>query len=144
MAGSISEFFGYRAEDRSKIARKAASDKKCPFLGSTCVKLFGRTREISGVCAIRQKKAGSPSVVCCPNRIYADNYAVLYKISRMAFGCDLPLCAGRAAVEKSKSAGGAVAVFGHALLLLFYSFKNIFYYQNYSFSSLPWTILSMV
>ena len=113
MAGSISEFFGYRAEDRSKIALKAASDKKCPFLGSTCVKLFGRTREISGVCAIRQKKAGSPSVVCCPNRIYADNYAVLYKISRMAFGCDLPLCAGRAAVEKSKSAGGAVAVFGH-------------------------------
>ena len=38
---------------------------------------------------------------------------MLYVISRMAFGEELPLCAGRAAVAKAKSAGGAVAVFGH-------------------------------
>ena len=113
MAGTISEFFGYRAEDKSKASLKAAADKKCPFLGTACTKLLGRTREISGVCAIRQKTAGSPSVICCPNRIYAEEYKMLHTISRMAFGKELPLCAGRSAVAKAKSDTGAVAVFGH-------------------------------
>lgn len=113
MAGTISEFFGYRAEDKSNTALKAAANKKCPFLGTTCTKLLGRTREISGVCAIRQKKAGSPSVICCPNRIYAEEYKMLHTISRMAFGKKLSLCAGRAAVAKANADGGAVAVFGH-------------------------------
>lgn len=112
MAGTISEFFGYRAEDKSKASLKAVADKKCPFLGSACAKLLGRTREVSGVCAIRQKKAGSPSVICCPNRIYAEEYKMLHAISCMSFGKELPLFAGRAAVAKAKS-GGAVAVFGH-------------------------------
>lgn len=113
MAGTISEFFGYRAEDRSSKALKAATDKKCPFLGTACTKVLGRTRTISGVCAIRQKSAGSPSVICCPNRIYADNYKMLYTISKMAFQQELPLYSGRTTVEKAKKEGGAVAVFGH-------------------------------
>ena len=113
MAGTISEFFGYRAEDKSAKARKAAADKKCPFLGAACTKLLGRTRGISGVCAIRQKKAGSPSVICCPNRIYAEDYKMLHTISKMAFQQELKLYAGRTAVAKAKSDGGAVAVFGH-------------------------------
>ncbi len=113
MAGTISEFFGYRAEDMSTTALKAVTDKRCPFLGSACTKLFGRTRTISGVCAIRQKKVGSPSVICCPNRIYAEDYKMLRTISRMAFKQDLRLYAGRVAVTKAKSEGGAIAVFGH-------------------------------
>ena len=113
MAGTISEFFGYRAEDKSGVAIKAAADKKCPFLGAACTKLLGRTRGISGVCAIRQKKTGSPSVICCPNRIYAEDYKMLHTISRMAFQQELKLYAGRTAVAKAKSDGGAVAVFGH-------------------------------
>ena len=113
MAGTISEFFGYRAEDKSGVAIKAAADKKCPFLGAACTKLLGRTRGISGVCAIRQKKAGSPSVICCPNRIYAEDYKMLHTISKMAFQQELKLYAGRTAVAKAKSDGGAVAVFGH-------------------------------
>lgn len=113
MAGTISEFFGYCAEDNSSKALKAVADKKCPFLGTTCTKLFGRTREVSGVCAIRQKRSGSPSVICCPNRIYADDYKMLRTISKMAFQQVLPLYSGRAAVEKAKTDGGAIAVFGH-------------------------------
>ena len=113
MAGTISEFFGYRAEDKSGVAIKAAADKKCPFLGAACTKLLGRTRGISGVCAIRQKKTGSPSVICCPNRIYAEDYKMLHTISKMAFQQELKLYAGRTAVAKAKSDGGAVAVFGH-------------------------------
>ncbi len=113
MAGTISEFFGYRAEDSSTKALKAAADKKCPFLGTACTKVLGRSRTISGVCAIRQKRTGSPSVICCPNRIYADNYKMLHTISKMAFQQELPLYSGRVAVEKAKVDGGAIAVFGH-------------------------------
>ena len=113
MAGTITEFFGYRAEDNSAKALKMAADKKCPFLGTTCTKVLGRTRSISGVCAIRQKSAGSPSVICCPNRLYAGGYKMLHTISKMAFQQELPLYSGRAAVNKAKEEGGAIAVFGH-------------------------------
>ena len=34
MSGYISEFFGYRAEDKSKKADTAAAEKICPFLGT--------------------------------------------------------------------------------------------------------------
>ena len=113
MAGTISEFFGYRAEDKSAAALKAAADKKCPFMGSACTKMLGRERTISGVCAIRQKRAGSPSVICCPNRIYAEDYKMLKTISKKAFGEELSLYAGRAAVAKARKEDGAIAVFGH-------------------------------
>ena len=113
MAGYIAEFFGYRSEDSSQAALAAVNDKKCPFLGTACTKLFGRTREIAGVCSIRQKSAGSPNVICCPNRIYAEDYKMLRQIASKAFGQKLQLFAGRAAVEKAKDLGGAIAVFGH-------------------------------
>lgn len=107
MAGTITEFFGYRSEDKSAAALKAVADKKCPFLGSACTKMLGRERMISGVCAIRQKTVGSPSVICCPNRIYAEEYKMLKTISKNAFGEDLKLYAGRAAVAKAKKASSA-------------------------------------
>ena len=113
MAGTISEFFGYRAEDNSEKALKAVADRKCPFLGSACTKMLGRERTISGVCAIRQKTPGSPSVICCPNRIYAEEYKVLRTIAKNAFNEDLGLYAGRMAVAKARQDCGAIAVFGH-------------------------------
>ena len=113
MAGTIAEFFGYRAEDKSPAALKAAADKKCPFLGTQCTKILARSGTISGVCAIRQKTAGSPSVICCPNRIYADEYKMLRTIAKKAFGAEFPLCAGRTAVDKARKDGAAIAVFGH-------------------------------
>ena len=112
MAGTIAEFFGYRAEDTSSVALKAASRKRCPFLGSQCVKILSRDRSVSGVCAVRQKTEGSPSVICCPIRLYAEDYKLLDTIARNAFNHDLKLYAGRAAVDKAKKENGAVAVFG--------------------------------
>ena len=113
MAGYISEFFGYQAEDKSETALIAAEQKRCPFIRTQCAKILSRDRAISGVCAIQQKSENSPRVICCPIRIYADNYKMLYTISQSAFGKELPLYSGRAAVEKAKEQGGAVAVFGH-------------------------------
>ena len=113
MSGNITEFFGYRAKDRSANSLKAASTKICPFLGTPCSKLLSRDRTPSGVCAIQLKSEGSPSVICCPIRLYADSYKMLREISFKAFGANLNLYAGKLAVEKAKTEGGAIAVFGH-------------------------------
>ena len=113
MSGYISEFFGYRAEDTSAIALNAAAGQICPFLGSPCTKMLSRDHTVSGVCSVRQKTVGSPSVICCPIRIYAEDYKMLHSISRQAFGHELGLYSGRTAVERAKAEGGAVAVFGH-------------------------------
>lgn len=113
MAGYIAEFFGYRAEDTSNEARTAAARKRCPFLGTQCTKILSRDRIVSGVCAIRQKMDGSPNVICCPIRIYAEDYKMLRTVSNNAFGMNLNLYAGRVAVDKARSEGGAIAVFGH-------------------------------
>jgi len=113
MAGYIAEFFGYRPEDKSEISLQSAAKRKCPFLESQCTKVLSRDREIAGVCAVRQKSDNSHPVICCPNRIYTDNYKMLHTISFKAFGENTNLYAGRAAVEKAKAENGAIAVFGH-------------------------------
>jgi hypothetical protein len=113
MSGYISEFFGYRAEDKSEIALQTAIKQQCPFLPGSCTKILSRDRTIAGVCAIRQKTEGAPDVICCPIRMYADGYKMLRTVSQKAFGQNLGLYAGRIAVDKAKSEGGAVAVFGH-------------------------------
>lgn len=114
MSSYISEFFGYKSEDTSIIAKRAARQKICPFLQTQCTKVLrGDVPIVSGVCSLRLKTEGSPSVICCPNRIYAEDYKILYTISKKAFGRDLNLYAGRAAVDRAKMEHGAVAVFGH-------------------------------
>lgn len=115
MSGFISEFFGYRAEDNSTLAAQNVSRQVCPFLGSYCTKALGdrSNRTLSGVCSVRQVSAGSPSVICCPNRMYAENYKMLSTIAEKAFRVNLNLYSGRLAVAKAKQENGAIAVFGH-------------------------------
>ena len=112
MSGYITEFFGYRAEDKSEKALGAAANGVCPFLGKQCAKTLSRDRTLSGVCAIRQMAEGAPSVICCPIRLYADGYKMLYTIALDAFGKMLNLYTGRVAVDKAKEENGAIAVFG--------------------------------
>ncbi len=113
MAGYISEFFGYRADDRSPIAAETAARQICPYLGKQCLKILSRDHTVAGVCAVRQKTDGSPDVICCPIRIYADNYKMLHTVAAQAFAHEYRLYAGRVAVENAKKENGAVAVFGH-------------------------------
>lgn len=113
MAGYIAEFFGYRVDDQSDVALRAAAKHTCPFLCSQCTKILSRDRDISGVCAIKQKTEESPTVICCPNRIYADDYKMLHVVAENAFGKKLGLYAGRTAVDKAKVENGAISVFGH-------------------------------
>lgn len=110
MASTIWEFFGYRADDRSDVARRIAANKICPFIGERCEKTFN-DGVISGVCSIQPMTSGP--VICCPIRMYASGYKVLQDVADMAFGPGHELIPGR------KAAGHAVeynrpcvAVFG--------------------------------
>ena len=115
MSGYISEIFGYRVDDRSETALENIARQVCPFISSYCTKALGNrtNRTLSGVCAVKQVSPGSPDVICCPNRIYADGYNILRIISQKAFSVDYNLYAGKLAVEKAKEEKGAIAVFGH-------------------------------
>lgn len=112
MAGTIVDFFGYRAADDSDASLDAVAKNLCPFLHDTCTKTLGRDGSCSGVCAVKQVSSNQ-RIICCPIRLYADDYEILRIVSRKTFGVDLGLYSGRAAVAKARSEGGAVAVFGH-------------------------------
>lgn len=107
---SIYDFFGYRAEDTSVEAREAAQSEMCPFLNDKCEKTFN-DRTIAGVCSVKPVNAGA--VICCPIRLYAEDYKILRDVSDLAFESGLELVPGREAYSIAKSKGApCVAVFG--------------------------------
>lgn len=110
MAGTIWEFFGYRAENRSPDAVEAANTKRCPFIGEACEKRLS-DGALSGVCTI--KPVTSSPVICCPIRLYADSYRVLRDVTRIAFGENFKLVPGPEASAVAKQNNEpVVAVFG--------------------------------
>lgn len=110
MAGSIWEYFGYRSTDTSPEALEAAKSETCPFLGSQCEKTLSDGL-IAGVCSISPMR--SKAVICCPVRLYADDYRILRDVAHDAFGMNYELVPGAEAVAAAKSAGARkVAVFG--------------------------------
>jgi Restriction endonuclease NotI len=110
MAGYIWEFFGYRATDSSPEALDAAINETCPFLESKCEKRLSDGL-IAGACSISPMR--SKAVICCPIRLYADDYRILQDISHDAFGSDYELVPGARAVEAARTTGERkVAVFG--------------------------------
>jgi hypothetical protein len=110
MAGTIWEFFGYRPEDKSTEAQRAVEQEICPIVKEACEKTFN-DGVISGVCTLKPITSGP--VICCPIRLYADNYKVLRDISLKAFGENLELIPGRNAVSRAKIGNKpCIAVFG--------------------------------
>lgn len=110
MATTIWEFFGYRAGDKSERARTAAQTHQCPFLRETCEKRLS-DGVVSGVCAL--KPVTTSPVICCPIRLYANDYAILRDVARLAFDGEPDLAAGSKAINKVREVDKPiVAVFG--------------------------------
>ena len=110
MATTINEFFGFPAGDQSVIAKDHIEREICPFLGSRCTKTLS-DGIIAGVCSLRPVTSGP--VICCPNRLYADDYAILSDIATIAFGPGIPLEPGGTASKVAVESGAeVVAVFG--------------------------------
>lgn len=110
MAGKIWEFFGYLSDDHSPAAVAAATDKQCPYLSDVCEKRLS-DGAIAGVCTIKPVTSGP--VICCPIRLYADNYRALYDVAKIAFDDNFELVSGSQASARAKAKNmPVVAVFG--------------------------------
>ncbi|TCS64680.1 NotI family restriction endonuclease [Varunaivibrio sulfuroxidans] len=84
MALSVSEFFGFTPLDPQ--ASEYVQNVQCPFVGSDCIK------PSHGACAVRQITSDE-AVICCPNRMYAENYGMLEDVATEAFGPGVQLVA---------------------------------------------------
>lgn len=106
MASNIIEFFGYSPEDDSDDAKRSRAERTCPFLGRVCTKTLS-DGEISGACTLKPVTTGP--VICCPIRLYANNYGILHDIARAAFGPAIPLQSSKPIADQAKE---FIAVFG--------------------------------
>lgn len=106
MASKIIELFGYAPKDKSQTAIDARRNRLCPFLNQKCNKTL-HDGEISGACTL-QSMSGV-NVICCPIRLYANNYGILRDVAHIAFGTDIELFP--ADVVKDRN-GECIAVFG--------------------------------
>ena len=106
MASRIIEFFGYGPEDRSPAATEARQNFHCPFLGRQCSKKLNDGL-ISGACTLKPVTSGP--VICCPVRLYANDYEILRDVTRIAFGSALPLVQANTITDETEE---CVAVFG--------------------------------
>ena len=106
MALQVTEFFGFAPLDSS--AERDVTDRRCPFVNRDCIK------PQHGACSVRQVSEMEP-VICCPNRMYADNYKILWEISYDAFGPGTTLVRPIDVVARvlgDSMIGNEVAVFG--------------------------------
>jgi hypothetical protein len=86
---SLIELFGYAPEDNTPAAKSPRAEATCPFVHGKCIKQF-KSGLISGVCTLKPTNSGP--VICCPNRMYAEDYKVLLDVAVDAFGPGMRLC----------------------------------------------------
>ena len=99
MGTKIIDWFGFPVSDRSAAAQNARMSQTCPFMNASCIKSF-IDGGLSGVCTLKQ--ATREPVVCCPNRLYGDNWLALNDVVELAFGPGLPLVPGGAAPGQAR------------------------------------------
>lgn len=110
MASNIIEFFGYSPTDLTDEAVRVRGELLCPFIEEPCTKTLSSGAR-SGACTIKPKKSGP--VICCPNRLYAEEYKILKDVAKVAFGENIVLAAGHSARGvAAKNQFSTVAVFG--------------------------------
>ena len=97
MALKIVEFFGY--EPYEPAAAPFVAQSRCPFVHGDCIK------PNHGACSVRL--VGTGAIVCCPNRLYADDYRALSEVAHEVFGAGTELITANEA--RSRKARGALA-----------------------------------
>jgi len=106
MALQIVEFFGFKPLDPE--AASFVADRKCPFINDAC------SKPNHGACSVSQ--TGGDPVICCPNRIYENDYQFLQDIADDAFGRGHQLVhpdAFKANRLSGDLTGNEVVIFGH-------------------------------
>ena len=93
-----------------KLLMSIEKKSLCPILKDECEKSFN-DGIISGVCSL--KPVTSDPVICCPIRLYENDYQILRDVAAISFGKNLDLFSGKNAVlNAKKNEKSCVAVFG--------------------------------
>lgn len=82
----IVEIFGYAPDDTTKECRSLWALGGCPFVAAPCSKTNHDKTVVYGTCSVTTMFG---DCIICPNRLYANHYATLKRVSLDAFG-DLP------------------------------------------------------
>jgi len=87
MSKEIIELFGHAPTDLTKPARLFWDMEACPFIIGKCTKHNHDQSIVYGTCSVSSRYG---DVIICPNRLYANKYAVIKKIAEDAFGTKVP------------------------------------------------------
>jgi hypothetical protein len=109
VALSIQEVFGYHPSDTSPAATAQRKSERCPFTNKVCKKKFRSDGTIHGTCTV--KPAGEAEVVCCPNRMYGDEYRILKDVAAEVFGPRLHMLSP-SGIRATQGQAGRVVAFG--------------------------------
>lgn len=82
----IVEIFGYAPNDTTRECRTLWTLGACPFVSCPCSKANHDKTVVYGTCSVTTKFG---DCVICPNRLYANNFETLKRVSFDAFG-DIP------------------------------------------------------
>ena len=105
---AITELFGY--SPHAAEFSNAVRSRICPFIGVPCRKNFSDGMA-SGLCSAAATKDSTP-VICCPQRLYANDYQVLRQVCTSAFGAHIPMLTN---LSTGIPSGGAAIPFGQRL-----------------------------
>lgn len=108
MALRITEFFGFEPLDPA--ATSYVATLQCPFVATKCIK------PRHGACSVQPLELGEP-VICCPNRMYAEDFRALRELAEDVFGADCHLIKPSVAYVRQQGiglplTGKEVVVFG--------------------------------
>lgn len=80
------EIFGHAPEDLTTTARSLWDIGACPFINKGCTKINHDQSIIYGTCSVTSPYG---DIVVCPNRLYANEYESIRRVSHDAFGEDI-------------------------------------------------------
>lgn len=104
----IVEIFGYAPNDTTSECRSLWALGACPFIESPCSKSNHDKTVVYGTCSVTTKFG---DCVICPNRLYANNFETLKKVSLDAFGT-IPFYTYRAYIEHRNDPTACVVALG--------------------------------
>ena len=106
---AITEIFGFAPHDDSAEVKNYRGTGTCPFTSKKCIKTFRDGGIINGTCTV--KPPTGEEVICCPKRLYAENYKILTEVAIEAFGPDVQVIPPKN-VQDTKGETRRVVAFG--------------------------------
>ncbi len=106
----IVEIFGYSPDDLSSSCRSLWNLEACPFINKACTKTNHDKSVVYGTCSVTSPYG---DCIICPNRLYANGYDSLRKVSREVFGDDVEFFTYEEFIPVREANGTCVVALGH-------------------------------